>query len=195
MTKVRCIGGTGLMGWDAAFEVFPVLETERFYLRKIELSDANSLFDYFSKNEVTKFYDLETFSSVQEAIELIHSISYRYKMKKQIRWGIQPKDQTGIIGTCGFHALEREHFKAEIGYELHPDCWNKGIMTEVIQKIIEYGFTSLELNRVEAFYEPLNHGSRKVLEKNGFKTEGILKKRFFEKGKFVDAAISAIIRC
>ncbi|WP_077214338.1 GNAT family N-acetyltransferase [Bacillus dakarensis] len=182
------------MGWDDAFEDFPVLETERFYLRKIELTDAKSIFNYFSKNEVTKFYDLETFSSEQEAIELIHSLLYRYKAKKQIRWGIQPKDRLGIIGSCGFHALELEHFKAEIGYELHPDYWNKGIMTEVIQRVVEYGFTNLELNRVEAFYEPLNHGSQKVLEKNGFKIEGILKKRFLEKGKFVDAAIAAVLR-
>ena len=182
------------MGWDAAFEVFPVLETQRFILRKIELTDAKSMFSYFSRDEVTEFYDLETFTSVQEAIELIQSLLYRYRERKQIRWGIQPKQHEEVIGSCGFHALELEHFKAEIGYELHPDYWGQGVMTEVIQKVLEFGFTNLELNRVEAFYDHFNHASRKVLEKSGFHFEGILRNRFYEKGKFVDAAISAILK-
>lgn len=181
------------MGWDRSFEEFPKLETDRCILREIELKDALCMYEYFSKDKVTKLYDVETFTSKQQAVELVHSLQYRYREKKQIRWGIQLKKQDKLIGSCGFHCLEQEHFKAEIGYELHPDYWGRGIMTEAINKIISYGFYEMSLNRIEAFYEPANIGSQKVLEKNGFQFEGILKRRFFIKGKFVDTALTAVI--
>lgn len=182
------------MSFEEAFEDFPILETERFLLRKLEMTDAPSLFSYFSKDEVTMYYDLDTFSSEQQAVDLIQRLLQRYNEGKQIRWAITLRDNEQVIGTCGFHSIEQEHYKAEIGYELHPTYWNKGVMTEVISKVIEYGFNELGLNRVEAFYDPENHASQKVLEKNGFKYEGLLRKRFFEKGKFADGAISAILK-
>lgn len=181
------------MGWNEAFEVFPVLETERFILRKIELSDALSMFRYLSRAEVMQYYDLEPFNHKQEVVELIESLLFRYKTERQIRWGITTKEENTVIGTCGFHALEHEHFKAEIGYELHPGYWRKGAMTEVVNKVVEYGFMNMELNRIEAFYHPVNYASHKVLEKNGFHYEGILRKRFYKKGEFIDAALASLL--
>ncbi|PLR83197.1 GNAT family N-acetyltransferase [Bacillus sp. V33-4] len=177
-----------------AFEKFPILETNRLYLREVRLEDAPAMFSYFSKNEVTEYYDLASFTDEQQAVDLIQRLQQRYRTGEQLRWAVDLKEQPEqLIGTCGFHAIEPEHFKAEIGYELHPDFWNKGIMAEVIQQIVHYGFKEMGLNRIEAFYDPANAASRRVLEKNGFEYEGILKKRFFEKGQFVDAAISAIV--
>lgn len=182
------------MGESGPFTVFPLLATKGFLLRKIKVSDAPNMFDYFSRKEVVEYYDVELLTSQQQAIELIEGLLYRYNAGKQIRWGITLKDKAGIIGTCGFHSIELEHQKAEIGYELHPDYWGRGIMTEIIQKIVEYGFNNMDLNRIEAFYNPLNHASRRVLEKNGFQYEGTLRERFLVNGKFVDAAIAAILK-
>lgn len=182
------------MKWDSTFSAFPVLETRRCILRKIELSDADHLYEYLSKDEVTRYYDVETLASKKEAEELIHGLLQRYKIGRQIRWGITLKNSHKLIGTCGFHALEREHFKAEVGYELHPDYWGKGIMTEALAKVIHYGFLEMGLNRIEAFYMPANIASKKVLEKNGFQYEGLLRKRFFTKGEFVDVALCSLLR-
>lgn len=182
------------MGWDDAFEVFPVLETERLILRKVEITDALGIFDYFSRDEVTKFYDVETLTDEEQAVDLVHGLSFRYRTRTQIRWGITSKESNAIIGSCGFHGIEQEHLKAEVGYELHPSHWGTGIMTEALHKVIDYGFNQLELNRIEAFYHPSNLASQKVLEKNEFKYEGILRQRFFVKGTFMDAALSAIVK-
>ncbi|MFE8702455.1 GNAT family N-acetyltransferase [Cytobacillus sp. FJAT-54145] len=182
------------MNIDTAFEFFPILETERLVLRQLKEKDAPNLFSYFSKDEVTEYYDLESFTSKQQAVDLISRLSQRYEEGKQIRWGITLKGNDELIGTCGFHSIERDHFKAEIGYELHPHFWGKGIMAEVIQKVVEYGFNTMELNRIEAFYDPENVSSKRVLEKNGFEYEGVLRKRFFAKGRFVDAAISGLLK-
>ncbi|KOP84162.1 GNAT family N-acetyltransferase [Cytobacillus solani] len=182
------------MGIETAFLDFPLLETDRLLLREIRLSDAPNMYSYFSKDEVTEYYDLESFTSEKQAEDLIHRFHQRYSERKQIRWAITLKDNDQLIGTCGFHAIEEEHYKAEIGYELHPNFWGQGIMTEVITAVIHYGFNNMLLNRIEAFYDPRNGSSGRVLEKNGFIFEGVLKKRYFEKGKFVDAAISAILK-
>ncbi|MDQ0157988.1 GNAT family N-acetyltransferase [Robertmurraya andreesenii] len=182
------------MTWNEAFETFPVLETARLRLRNLEVTDAPSIFRYFSMDKVMEYYDLETFTSQQQAIDLIEGLLFRYETGRQIRWGITLKDDNVIIGSCGFHALEEQHLKVEIGYDLHPDYWSKGIMTEVIQKVVDFGFRVMELNRIEAFYDPMNIASRKVLEKNGFQYEGTLRKRFLNKGKFVDAVLSSLLR-
>lgn len=182
------------MGFHNAFAIFPQLETEKVILRKLQMSDAPSIFCYFSKDEVTKYYDLDTFTSEKQAEELIESLFYRYRVRKQIRWAIVLKETGTVIGTCGFHSIEEEHWKAEIWYDLHPAHWGQGIMTEVIKTVVQYGFNEMGLNRIEAFYDPRNISSFRVLEKSGFEFEGVLKKRFFVKGKFVDGAIAGILK-
>lgn len=182
------------MKWDSTFSSFPVLETERCILRKIELNDALNLFEYMSKEEVTKYYDVETLTSKEQAVDLINGLLQRYMVGRQIRWGITMKNSNKLIGTCGFHALEPDHFKAEVGYELHPDYWGQGIMTEALARIIQYGFTEMGLNRIEALYVPMNTASKKVLEKNGFIYEGLLRKRFFTKDKFIDVELCALLK-
>lgn len=182
------------MGWHETFEYFPLLESERLILRQLEAGDADSMFDYFSREKVVEYYDVERFTSRDEAVEMIEGLLYRYEARKQIRWGIVLRGEDKIIGTCGFHALEKMHLKAEVGYELHSDYWGKGIMTEAIQTIVAFGFAEMDLNRIEAFYNPLNLASKKVLENCGFSFEGILRKRFLLKGKFEDVALSAILK-
>jgi [ribosomal protein S5]-alanine N-acetyltransferase len=174
--------------------VFPLLETERLVLRQLKTEDSKDLFHYFSKDEVTKYYDLESFVEIGQAEELINTWNNRYQEQNGIRWGITIKSEDRVIGTCGFHNWSKEHYKAEIGYELTPEYWRQGIMTEVLKELVQYGFKVLELNRIEAFIDPDNISSKKLLEKVGLHEEGYLKDYFYEKNKFVDAVIFAILK-
>lgn len=54
-------------------KIFPVLETKRFLLRNIRRSDAEEIYNYFSKEKVTKYYDLETFTEISESYHLIEN--------------------------------------------------------------------------------------------------------------------------
>lgn len=173
---------------------FPVLETARFVLREIKQEDSRDLFHYFSSDEVTKFYDVESFTSVEQAEELIHRWNDRFNQEQAIRWGITLKSENKVIGTCGFHGWAKNHYKAHIGYELAPEYWGRGYMTEAIQQIIEFGFSHPGLNRIEAYVEPKNTGSRKLLENTGFREEGILKEHYYWKNQFVDTVIYALLK-
>lgn len=173
---------------------FPILETERFVLRQLNQDDSREIFQYFSLDEVTKFYDLESFTNIEQAEELIDRWNQKFERNQGLRWGITLRSESRVIGTCGFHGWMKNHYKAEIGYELTPEYWRQGYMTEVIQKAIEFGFNNLGLNRIEAFVEPENVGSRKVLEKIGFSEEGTLKEHFYWRNRFVDTVIYALLK-
>lgn len=173
---------------------FPELETERLLLRQLREGDARHLFQYFSLDEVTEYYDLDSFKEIEQAESLIRSWNQRWENGEGIRWGITLKTEDRVIGTCGFHNWIKEHSKAEVGYELTPEYWRKGIMTEAIEEIVRFGFKELGLNRIEAFIDPENISSRKLLEKTGLQEEGLLRECFFEKNRFVDAVIFAILK-
>lgn len=176
-------------------DTFPILTTSRLYLRQILDSDAESLFAYFSKDEVTVYYDLPTFESIEEAYTLISNWQQNFEKGTAIRWAICLKtDPQQLVGTCGFHNFSAEHFRAEIGYELHPDFWQQGIMTEAICAIISFGFDNCRLNRIEAFIDSDNLASRRLLEKMNLTSEGVLRDYFFEKGRFVDGEIFALLK-
>lgn len=186
--KVRCFKLKRESG-----DGFPQLKTERFILRRIEASDAREIYHYFSKDEVTEYYDLDSFTDIQQAIDLIERWNNRFQEGKSIRWGIARKEDNKLIGSCGYHNWAKEHFKAEIGYEVTPEQWRQGVITEVLKPILSYGFEQMNLHRIEAFYDPANTASQKSLAKAGFKVEGVLKECFFEKGKFVDAEICSLL--
>ncbi|AHV96971.1 GNAT family N-acetyltransferase [Paenibacillus sabinae] len=173
---------------------FPILETERFVLRQLNQDDSREIFQYFSLDEVTKFYDLESFTNIEQAEELIDRWNQKFERNQGIRWGITLRSESRVIGTCGFHGWMKNHYKAEIGYELTPEYWRQGYMSEVIQKAIEFGFNNLGLNRIQAFVEPENVGSRRVLEKIGFSEEGTLKEHFYWRNRFVDTVIYALLK-
>lgn len=174
--------------------IFPRLETQRLALRQLTPEDRDSLFDYFSRDEVTAYYDLETFTSAGQAEWLIDHWNARFEREEGIRWAVERKGEPGLIGTCGFHNWAKEHAKAEMGYELSPVHWGQGYMSEAVAAIAAYGFNAMKLNRIEAFTDPDNAASNRLLARCGFNEEGVLREFLFEKNRFADAVIFSLLR-
>ena len=84
---------------------------------------------------------------------------------------------------------------ADTSYMLSPKYWGQGIMTEVLQAILNYAFNEIELNRVQAEVFDGNIVSEKVLIKCGMRLEGIARQKYYKNGEFIDTAQYAIIRC
>ncbi len=89
-----------------------------------------------------------------------------------------------IVGNITVEQKEDVFVKdAELGYLLLPRMWSRGIMSEAVRRICEIAFKELDIVRITGqVYEP-NAASRRILEKNGFELEGILKKAVFKEGK------------
>ncbi|MDR2234760.1 MAG: GNAT family N-acetyltransferase [Chryseobacterium sp.] len=172
---------------------YPVLETERLILRQLTPEDAEDLFEYFSLDEVMEYYDLAPFKTIEEARNIIKHFNSEFEKGKGFRWALELKSVKKVIGTCGYHNWYKEHFRAEIGYELNPVFWRNSYMKEALLPILTFGFESMELHRVDAFIDPANIASEKLLTSLNFSKEGILKDYFFEKGRFVDATIFGLV--
>ena len=87
----------------------------------------------------------------------------------------------GVIGLVGQKDVYRK--TAEIGYWIGEPYWNKGIATVAVQLITEYGFDQLDYVRIHTGVFEYNTGSMKVLEKKGYKNEGVFEKAILKNGQ------------
>ncbi|MFN6464240.1 MAG: GNAT family protein [Nostoc sp. DedVER02] len=173
------------MSNDFSLSSFPELETERLLLRETNLQDAEAIFAIFSDPAVTQFHDLDTFTSLEEAIAVIERGAKRFEQGEGIRWGIARKQDNVLIGSCGFRWNPQEH-SAEVGYEVASNFWRQGIMTEAVHTILQFGFKKMGLHFVVAQVMLNNIASKKLLEKLGFQSQGVLKQHGFFKGQYHD---------
>ncbi len=173
---------------------FPNLETDRLVLRKITKDDASNILSYLSDGEVMKYYGLEPFKTINDTLDEISWYQSLEKNKTGLRWGITLKEEGIVIGSCGFHNFVSQHFRTEIGFELSRDYWGKGIAGEALKTMITYGFQQFGFQRIEALIELPNLSSQRLVEKQGFIREGLLRKYEYTRGKFDDLYMYSLLK-
>jgi RimJ/RimL family protein N-acetyltransferase len=100
-----------------------------------------------------------------------------------------------LVGCIGVHPQKDIMCKnAELGYWLAEPFWGKGIMTEAVQQMVEYGFKHWDIDRIFARPFGSNTASQKVLEKAGFVLEAHFKKTIFKFGNYEDELVYATRR-
>lgn len=182
------------MSVSFSFHAFPQMETDRFILRKTEERDTRDLFELYSEEEVLKYTQLLPFSAEDEAW---HEMNWHMEIFTQqigIRWLIEEKRSGKVIGTCGFLHYLKEYSRTEIGYDLAPSYWRRGIMSEVAAPILAFGFNSMKLNRIEAKVDPANVASIGLLTKLGFKQAGELREYETEEGNSIELFVFSMLR-
>jgi ribosomal-protein-alanine N-acetyltransferase len=177
---------------DPVFSAFPEIETERLLLREIMPEDASAILRIFGDPEVTRYYDLDTYNTMDQAKELIDFFDESFELERAVRWGIALKESDELIGTCGYVWIRQ--FRGEIGYDLAREHWRKGYMSEALEAILEFGFDSLGLNRVEALVMTDNAASSGLLRSLGFMEEGVLRQHDFFKDEFHDMRLFSLLR-
>ena len=175
-------------------ETFPVLRTERLICRQITTEDAKILHNYWSDPEVTRYFSMEPFHSLEETLEMIELLNGLPKSNQGIRWVVTRAGNGAVMGTCGFHNHKPEHFRAEMGYEIGKEHWGQGIMTEAIKAILQYGFHYMKFNRVEAFVNYGNDRSTRLLERTGFHLDGLLREYELNRGCFADQYCYSLLK-
>lgn len=173
---------------------FQKLETERIVLDEVKMQDAPYVFAALSDPAVTQFYGMEPLQSIDEAERVISSFRCGLQEGRVIRWGMFCKEAGRFLGTIGLHQVNRSNRRAEIGYELHPDHWKKGFANEAMGAVLSYCFKELDLLRVGAMVYPENEASASLVEKQGFKKEGLLRSYYYHGGKTYDANVYALLR-
>ena len=143
---------------------YPEIETERLLLKELTSKDAAGLFLLFSNPDVTRYMDIDPLQKESEALEIIE---FHFD-DSGCRWGLYDRETSQLIGTCGYHLWRKDTHTAEIGYDLSPAYWGKGIMQEALNAIIDFGFNTMDLRIIEAEVEPENKQSIRLLEKLNF---------------------------
>ena len=133
-------------------------------LRELTAQDSAALLVLFSNPEITRYMDIDPLQSEAEAREII---DFHFE-DSACRWGLFDPETDTLIGTCGYHRWQKSVHTAEIGYDLSPAYWGKGIMQEALNAIIDFGFNTMDLRIIEAEVEPENKQSIRLLEKLNF---------------------------
>lgn len=174
--------------------IFSSLETERLILRQMTVEDTDFVFKHFSDSAVYQYLldepPVTEYAHAQEIIQFY----LEQEGKTYNRWVMVRKSDHQLIGTCGFHKWDKRYFRAEIGYDLGPDFWGQGYMMESLQVVISYGYEQMGLNRIDALVYTENNRSIQLLQKLGFKQEGVLRDYFYLDGNFYDHSIFALLQ-
>jgi ribosomal-protein-alanine N-acetyltransferase len=175
------------------FDPFPNLETERLYLRRIAYEDVDEIFALRSNVELMKYIPKPLVKTTAEALAHIEIIDENIDTQESINWAITLKGNPKLIGIIGHYRMQTEHFRAEIGYMLLPEYHGRGIITEAIKVVLNYGFDIMKLHSIEAIIDPDNFASERALQKSGFVKEAHFKENEYYNGRFLDTAIYCIL--
>jgi [ribosomal protein S5]-alanine N-acetyltransferase len=171
-----------------------VIKTPRLLLRQLSFSDADAMFFGWANDlEVTRYLSWKPHGSVEETKRIISFWMSNYADPKFYLWGIQL--QSGqLIGTISIHTIQDTFLRGEIGYALAKKYWNKGYVTEAARAVIDYAFSMIGFNRIEAHHSLDNASSGKVMEKCGMQYEGNLRQYYKSNRGFEDSKIYSILR-
>ena len=171
----------------------PEISTDRLILRRMTMKDAQDIFEYSRDPEVARHVLWTAQKHISEAKEYVRYMTKRYRDDLPSSWGIIEKKTGKLVGTIGYMTYSEDNNSVEVGYSLAHWLWNGGYMTEALRRVIDYTFEDMEINRIEAQHELTNPSSGRVMEKCGMKKEGVLRQRLYNKGKYVDVALYAIL--
>jgi [ribosomal protein S5]-alanine N-acetyltransferase len=174
---------------------FPNLETERLVLRQITLEDVDAVREQFADPEVTEFLDIPPMESNEQAELVILYTLGLFERNEGIRWAISRKGDNHLIGSCGFESITKVRCrKGQIKYDLARDHWGHGLMSEAMNKVLEYGFEKIHLNRIEAFVVDDAEKPQELLRRLGFRKEGVMRGHGYWKERFWDEALFSLLR-
>jgi len=142
------------------FNFFPALKNDRLAL--LELGEA-----YLPELLEISYYDGQPAKSITEAGMMLQKITNDYQRGDSISWAITDSLTGELMGTCGYYRGFANGI-GEIGYILKKKGKGKGIMTDAVSLIANFGFEVMELRQIIAVTKKNNIKSLAVLERNGF---------------------------
>ena len=164
----------------------PIIETERLVLREISEYDYVDMYEYAHLDYIGPVAGWEPHTDFKYTKDVINAYRKKKFMGQLGVFAVILKSENKMIGTCELHSFI-PGFKAELGYTINPNYWGKGYATEAGYAMTEWGFTVLNLKRIECCCFTSNVMSKKVCEKLKYTYEGIRRKAYqLYNGKIYD---------
>ena len=173
------------------FTPFPALTTARLTLREPRLDDADALFKIRSNPAVMNVIPRPVAQTSADAKTILQLMLDGLARHESINWALTRTADDELIGMIGYVRTNPEHHRAEIGYILRADCHGQGLMTEALDAAIAYGFAAMRLHSIVALIRADNAPSRKLVERHGFRQEGLFREDCFFDDRYFDSAVYA----
>ncbi|MEZ4570891.1 MAG: GNAT family N-acetyltransferase [Thermomicrobiales bacterium] len=113
----------------------------------LRLDDAEDLFAYASDPKVTATLVWETHLSIDDSVAFLQQVIASYAEDAGAVWGIEDNESGRIIGTISFNTIRGEGYIGDVGYALARPYWGRGLMTEALAAVLDYGFRHVGLHR------------------------------------------------
>ncbi len=150
---------------NAPHTAFPILTTEKLTLRQLVINDDQEILTLRSDREINKYLDRQISETIDDARSFINKITE----SNSFYWAITLSGKNVLIGTICLFDFSDENDKCEIGFELLTNFQGQGIMKEAVEKVIDYAFNIIKVQKIEAFLHKDNQRSIKLLEKLSFR--------------------------
>jgi ribosomal-protein-alanine N-acetyltransferase len=171
-----------------------VIKTKDFILRPIRMSDAQLYLESQLDKEAKKGF-MSTPKTLSEAKKEIRERLLATKKGKAETFAIEVDGiYAGFVNIHDLTKKERYKHTAVIGYCTHPKYRGRGITTKAVKLVTDYAFKKYKLKRISGWCRTFNKASSRVLEKAGYKLEGIMRKNKFKDGKYLDDMVWAKVR-
>lgn len=171
----------------------PVLETARVRLRPYRLDDAEAMFELYSDPRVMRYWSFPPWTDLGQARDYLARAAAHAAQGIALPWAIADARSDALLGTATLHSLHRDQGRAELGYSLAPAHQGRGLAAEALRLALAHAFGPLGLRRVEADVDPRNAASCRLLERLGFRREGLLRERWRVNGETCDSALFGLL--
>lgn len=173
---------------------FETINTPRLTLRILTPDGHAYVMNRYNDDEIMAFFGF-TASEDLDKERHRHNKGTTMFNKSFVIFHIIDNASGKVIGSCNYHTWYTEHNRAEIGYILTDETFRgKGIMGEALPPVLDYGFSTMNLHRVEALVGPTNEPSLKLIRKMGFQYEGHLREHYFKNGSMEDSLIFSLLK-
>jgi ribosomal-protein-alanine N-acetyltransferase len=152
----------------------PILETERLRLQPIERCDVDHVLPLMMDPKVMAYWDVPEIQDPDLVTAIVEGQVEAMGHGHAIYWGLRTLAGGRFVGCCDLADIDRWHKRGEIGFLLGPEAWGQGYALEAMRSVVAYAAAS-GLRRLTARTHLGNRRSELLLEKLGFKQEGLLR--------------------
>jgi RimJ/RimL family protein N-acetyltransferase len=170
------------------------LFTPRLKLRWMDERDIEPHYAVFSDPDVARYWSSGPWTSLDQSRDNIAAARAAYADGSGLRLGVEMIGTGELIGNVSLHRFVDASRRCELGYALARRHWGAGYVSEALRALLGYGFSTLDLNRIEADVDPRNEASARVLEKLGFRKEGFMPERWIVQGEPADTVYYGLLK-
>lgn len=169
------------------------IETARLTVRPVAESDLVALMDVNGDEEVTRYLPYRAWNLLEDAHAWLERMRGYEAAGAALQLVVVDKAAGRAVGTALLFRLDEANGQAELGFVLARSHWRTGFMNEALTALLDSAFGEMGIRRLEAIADSRNVASCRLLRRLGFTREGVLRERWLEDGKPLDAEVYGLL--